>query len=74
MPIINGRRVEKEYMSGAEIIREARPELGRRVVIRKGFDAFTVDGSKTYSPTDLKDKKGNPVRIETIPDRTKGQR
>jgi len=72
MPIINGRRVDKDYMSGEEIIREANPATGRRTVIRKGMNAYTVDRYKQYSERDLRDKQGRPVRIETIPDRTKG--
>lgn len=72
MPIINGRRVDKDYMTGDEIIREAKPEPGRRVVIRRGIDAQTVTPGKGYGPRELVDKKNRPVQIETIPDRTKG--
>lgn len=72
MPIINGRRVDKDYMSGEEIISAANPASGRRTVIRQGMNAYTVDKNKQYSERDLRDKQGRPVRIETIPDRTKG--
>lgn len=72
LPIINGRLVDKSFMSGEEIIREASPAPGRRVVLRRGLDAHTVERSHTYSSTQLLDKKGRHVRIETIPDRTKG--
>lgn len=72
MPIINGRRIDKDYMSGDEIIHEAKPELGRRVVIRRGLDAQTVTPGKGYGPRELRDKQDRPVKIETIPDRTKG--
>ena len=72
MPIINGRLVDKDFMSGDEIIKTAAPGAGRRVVIRKGFNAYTVERNKDYHSRDLTDKKGRPVHIETIPDRTKG--
>lgn len=72
MPIINGRLVDKTFMSGKEIIQEARPAAGRRVVLRRGLDAHTVEEHHNYSSTQLLDKKGRHVRIETIPDRTKG--
>lgn len=70
--IINGRRVDEDFMSGSDIISQARPAPGRRTVIRSGVEATTVDPRKNYGPRDLRDKRGNPVRVETIPDRTKG--
>jgi len=72
--IINGRRipVPGNGVSGREILSQANPQAGRRAVIRNGFEAQTVDPNKNYSNAELTDKNGKPVKIDVIPDRTKG--
>jgi hypothetical protein len=74
--IINGRRVTNVPSSGVygrDIIKETGGETGRRVVIqREGLGFETVQSARRYSKADLIDKKGNAVRVKSIPDRTKG--
>jgi len=75
MPIINGRRVEipDSGVYGEELQRIAGDQLGRRTVIKeKGTSFKTIESNKVYKKSDLFDKHGNPVKITTIPDRTKG--
>jgi hypothetical protein len=75
MPIINGRRIQEPPggMSGRTLIREVAPAPGRRPVIRKGGVAFeAVDPYHHYTTSELYDKQGKPVKVTTIPDRTKG--
>ena len=72
MVIINGRRVTQQEMLGSEIIRLAKPGKGRGATIRIGSNAERVKPEKLYRSEDLKDHKGNDVRVESIPDRTKG--
>ncbi|MBK9032242.1 MAG: hypothetical protein IPL61_13135 [Myxococcales bacterium] len=45
---------------------------GRRPVLQRGIEAETIDPTKTYDEDELRDKRGNPVKVTTIPDRTKG--
>ncbi len=74
--IINGRRVSipspNETIEGREIINQVNPRDGRRTVIYKDMEAETVNPDKIYSGRELFDRRGNPVKITTIPDRTKG--
>lgn len=72
--IVNGRRMplSSDRISGNEINNMAKPKSGRRTIIRNGMNSETINPYKNYSKSDLIDKKGNPVKIETIPDRTKG--
>lgn len=76
--IINGRKitVPDSGVYGSELIKEARPSSGRRIVIPKVGGAATefetVEPSKFYSKRDLINKKGNPVSIRNIPERIKG--
>jgi hypothetical protein len=76
MGIINGRRVTNVPDSGvygSDLIREMRPGSGRRVVVQKeGLNFSTIDPSRRYTKRELIDKKGQPVKITTIPDRSKG--
>lgn len=76
MPIINGRRVTNVPSGGvygSDIIREMGEGGGRRVVIQKeGLSFETIQKDRRYSKADLIDRKGNPVRVKSIPDRTKG--
>jgi hypothetical protein len=72
--IINGRRVTipGTQTQGSDIISQVNPRDGRRTVIYSGIEAETIEPYKTYRDSDLVDKKGNPVKVTTIPDRTKG--
>jgi hypothetical protein len=75
MPIINGRRipVPPSGMSGREIIKQVRPQAGRRTVIREGGVAFkAINPNHHYTSSELYDRQGMPVKVATIPDRTKG--
>ena len=74
--IVNGRRINipspNETIEGRDIINQVNPRDGRRTVIYKGMEAETIDPDRTYAGSELFDRRGNPVKITTIPDRTKG--
>lgn len=72
--IINGRRINvpDSGVYGEDIIREASPGRDRRPVFQDGLDFKTVQPNRLYQKQELIDKKGNPIKISTIPDRTKG--
>lgn len=76
MAIINGRRVVNVPgggVTGTQLIDELGPARGRRAVIHRGGLQFeTIQPHRHYSPRELVDKKGQPVKVDTIPDRTKG--
>jgi hypothetical protein len=74
MPIINGKRVNipDSGVYGEDLKKAAGVKNGRRAVVQKGIEIETIQSGKKYSKRDLIDKKGNPVKISTIPDRTKG--
>ncbi len=70
---INGRRIPHNgQLSGREICQEAGHSSGRRVVKMNGTSAQTIEPHKTYGAHELTDKYGRPVKITTMPDRTKG--
>ncbi|MBN2694675.1 hypothetical protein JXR93_08435 [bacterium] len=71
--IINGKRVEVPDGSKGKDLKEMVPNSGegRRVVIQKGMDVIDVEDYKDYKK-ELINEKGKPVKITTIPDRTKG--
>lgn len=69
--IINGRRVPVgNGIHGRDFAKVAGP--GRRPVKIGSGRNDLLDPSKFYSPADLTDKYGRPVKISSIPDRTKG--
>ena len=74
MAIINGRRIQvpPTGITGQNLIQQLNPGPGRRPVIRQGLAFRPVQPGYTYKPEDLFDRHGNPVKITTIPDRTKG--
>lgn len=74
MAIINGRRIQvpPSGITGQNLIRQMKPSPGRRPVIQQGHAFKSIQADHTYKPTDLYDRHGNPVKITTIPDRTKG--
>ena len=76
MAIINGRRVSNVPHSGVygkELIDEMKSGSGRRTVLhRSGMQFETIFPGKRYTKRELLDKKGQPVKIMTIPERTKG--
>jgi len=74
--IINGRRMNYSgnSVSGQDIIDASGPAPGRRPVIRShGMEFQQVQPGKLYGAGELTDKRGNPVKVTTIPDRTKGR-
>jgi hypothetical protein len=74
MAIINGRRIQvpPSGITGQNLIRQMKPNAGRRPVIQQGHVFRPIKADHTYKQTDLYDRHGNPVKITTIPDRTKG--
>jgi hypothetical protein len=75
MAIVNGRKVTNVPHSGVyghEIIGEMGLSPGRRPVLHKdrGFEAIKPD--RRYSKHELLDRKGNPLKVSDIPDRSKG--
>jgi hypothetical protein len=75
MAIINGRRIEvpNSGIYGSELMQAAGNTPERRTIIQgKGMSFKTVNPHTLYKLSDLRDKHGNPVKITTIPDRTKG--
>ena len=74
MAIINGRRIQvpPAGITGQNLIQQVNPGPGRRPVIRQGLAFRPIQPGYTYTPADLFDRHGNPVKITTIPDRTKG--
>lgn len=71
--IINGRRVAcSAGLSGQEIISQTGKPYGRRVVKVSGGYVQKIDPLRHYAPHELKDKNGRPVKIKTMPERTKG--
>ena|ERR1051326_222327 len=74
MAIINGRRIQvpPAGITGQNLIQQVNPGPGRRPVIQQGLAFRSIQSGYTYKPAELFDKHGNPVKITTIPDRTKG--
>lgn len=74
MPIINGRMVNipDAGVYGSELIKEANPDPLRRVVAQKRGGFESIDSNKKYTRRDLVDRQGRPVKIVTIPERSKG--
>lgn len=74
MAIINGRRilVPPSGISGHDLIGQMNPGPGRRPVMQQGGFFRPIRADITYTPAELFDSRGRPVKITTIPDRTKG--
>src|SRR2546423_3002680 len=74
MAIINGRRIQvpPAGITGQDLIQQVNPGPGRRPVIQQGLAFRPVQPGYTYTPAELFDSRGRPVKITTIPDRTKG--
>ena len=75
MAIVNGRRINvpDSGIYGNEVINQADPRPGRRVIVNTGGTQFeTVNSAKHYSKQELLDRWGNPVKVTTIPERVKG--
>lgn len=71
--IINGRRVPvEEGVRGDVLGRMADAGPGRRPVKVADGRSELLEPSRTYSSADLVDRHGRPVKISSIPDRTKG--
>jgi hypothetical protein len=78
MAIINGRRVNVNNIPhggvyGRQLIEEAGlGKLRRPVVRRGGLDFETIEPNRRYSRHDLTDKRGEGVKVTSIPIRDKG--
>ncbi len=74
MAIINGRRIQvpPQGITGQDLIQQLNPAPGRRPVMQQGAAFTRVQPNYTYKKEELFDRFGNPVKITTIPDRTKG--
>ena len=74
MAIVNGRRIQvpPSGITGQNLIHQVNAGPGRRPVIQQGMAFKSIQSGYTYKPSELFDKHGNPVKITTIPDRTKG--
>jgi len=74
MAIVNGRRIQVPPggITGQNLIQQMNPGPGRRPVIQQGMAFRPVQPNYTYKPAELFDSHGRPVKITTIPDRTKG--
>jgi len=74
MAIINGRRIQvpPTGITGQNLIQQVNPGQGRRPVIQQGMAFRPIQSNHNYQPSELFDRHGNPVKITTIPDRTKG--
>lgn len=75
MPIINGRRVTNVPNSGVygiDLINEMGVSQGRRPVFMKPGGFEQIQPNKKYSKRDVLDRKGRPIKVSDIPDRTKG--
>ena len=72
--IINGRRVNvPDQVTGRELKSKVKDnQAGRRIVKINGMDIESIEDNKYYCRKDLINKKGKPVKITSIPDRTKG--
>jgi len=77
MAIINGRRIDPSRLPpqgvhGSDLQSEIGATRGRRPVIRRQGNFETIDTTRNYKPHELLDKKGQGVKVSTIPDRSKG--
>lgn len=73
--IVNGRRIpyEGNGVRGSDMHMADGSKKGRRTVIHKNNMEFTpVDQDHLYDKDELVDKRGKPVKVISIPDRTKG--
>lgn len=71
--IVNGRRVPVDaQVRGADLARLADAGPGRRPVKIRDGRSEPLHPSKIYTESDLKDRRGQPVKLSSIPDRTKG--
>jgi hypothetical protein len=75
MAIINGRRVTNvpnAGVYGADIIQEMDIDPGRGPVFIRSEGNERIDPKRRYSKRDLLDRKGQPLKVSDIPDRSKG--
>lgn len=75
MAIINGRRVTNipnAGVYGEDLIKEMKPGPGRRPVLQRAGGFERIRPEKLYSKAELLDRKGKPLKVSDIPDRTKG--
>lgn len=70
----NGRLIDvpDSGISGQELISTLNPGQGRRVVTQSGITVESIKPGKLYSKSELTGRDGKPVRVKTMPDRTKG--
>lgn len=72
--IVNGHRFPVgSGRYGQELISLAGGDVaGRRVVRLAGGWFERIDHTRLYSPEDLLDRSGNPIKIKSLPERSKG--
>ncbi len=71
--IVNGRRIACDRgVFGHDITSAAGNPRKRRVVRIAAGQVQKIDPFHYYSPEELRDKNGRPVKIKTMPERTKG--
>lgn len=74
--IENGRivgNIPDSGIFGEDLVRGMNPGSGRRAVMMKGTNVENINPSKNYSKSELISRKtGKPIRMKTMPDRTKG--
>ena len=65
MAIINGRRIQVPPggITGQNLIQQVNPGPGRRPVIQQGLAFRPVQPGYTYTPAELFDSRGRPVKI-----------
>ncbi len=70
--IINGRRVPVGAGLSGRDLEAMAGGAGRRTTVISNGHTRILDANKFYTSNDLKDSQGRPVKISSIPDRTKG--
>ena len=70
--IINGRRVPVGAGLSGRDLETMAGGAGRRTTVISDGHTRILDANKFYTSSDLKDRQGRPVKISSIPDRTKG--
>ncbi len=70
--IINGRRVPVGAGLSGRDLETMAGGAGRRTTVISNGHTRILDANRFYTSNDLKDRQGRPVKISSIPDRTKG--
>ncbi|MDR1658305.1 MAG: hypothetical protein LBT47_12280 [Deltaproteobacteria bacterium] len=71
--VINGRRIPiGNGLHGHQLNQAAGAKRGRRTVMVDGIKVQTVEHHHFYHPHELVGRNGKPIKVNSIPDRTKG--